>query len=211
MAIVESAHKRIVWSVDFYRGGGGSRCSGGSSSLLITGSRDGFVKLWRVTGSSNVSEDNDDDVEVKELCRWYPACKVGKKVEPVTAVAFAPKAFVFQREGEDTKERDGDWKRKAVLAIGMENGLIELWGVPLLDDDDVDVVPKLLHSVPAADCHIGAIQKLAWKPVWKKGNESEMDVNTEDNGASEKGGFDMTLASCSLDHGVRILRVVGPN
>ena len=50
----DSAHKRIVWSVNF--------CPR-RPNVLASGSRDGLVKLWQV------SEVSDGSLEIKELLR----------------------------------------------------------------------------------------------------------------------------------------------
>jgi len=136
-AIVESAHKRIIWSCEF--------CSV-DSSLLATGSRDGFVKIWRI------SED-DSGVMVSEVCRFEPTCKGKKKVEPITALSFAPKTLHMMKDGEICKH--------TILAIGMESGLIELWIIPLEGENRI---PCLAHSIPVQDCHIDVVKKLAWRP-----------------------------------------------
>ncbi len=155
---VESVHKRIVWSLDF--------CPS-HPSLLCTGSRDGFIKLWNV-GDSN------DQVSIKELCRWEPHCKTSKKVEPITAIAFAPVSL----------------QSLAILAIGLENGLIEIWGIPFDTNESFEALH--LYSIPTAQCHIESVKKLAWQPIAKVANSSQ---------------WDCTLASCSIDHGVRIHRI----
>ena len=62
MHCVESAHKRIIWSVQFSK-----------TNMLASGSRDGFVKIWTIT--------ND------KLQEKY---KVELKVS-VTALSFAPR------------------------------------------------------------------------------------------------------------------------
>ena len=157
--MVESAHKRIVWSLDF--------CPH-DPSIICTGSRDGFLKLWHIS-------DSLDEVSINELIRWEPSNKGNKKVEPITAVAFAPTMF----------------ESFAVLAIGLESGRIEIWGIPL-DLKDSKISCQLLHLVPLADCHIEAVKKLAWQPPQINRNSSNI--------------WDCTLASCSADHGVRIYR-----
>ena len=48
---VDSAHKRIIWSVDF--------CPA-DPSLLVTGARDGFAKIWEI----NV---NEEETELREI------------------------------------------------------------------------------------------------------------------------------------------------
>jgi WD40 repeat protein len=45
-AATDSAHKRIVWSVHY---------SPSNSNILASASRDGFVKVWRVTESGDDS------------------------------------------------------------------------------------------------------------------------------------------------------------
>mmetsp|Transcript_29001 Transcript_29001/g.43767 ORF Transcript_29001/g.43767 Transcript_29001/m.43767 type:complete len:175 (-) Transcript_29001:2586-3110(-) len=57
-AAVDSAHKRIVWSVDF--------CPL-DPTLLASGARDGAVRVWKIV--SQEKEEEDDEVEVKEVCR----------------------------------------------------------------------------------------------------------------------------------------------
>lgn len=165
--IVESSHKRIVWSVDFCQV---------DSTVLATGSRDGLVKIWKVAEEPS---GDDGEVVVKELLHFEPVCKGDKKVEPITAIAFAPKNILIECNGEQVDH--------AILAIGMECGLIEIWAVPL-DTKGGECIATFLYSIPVQDCHIGVVKKLAWRPLQK--NES-----------------DMTLASCSTDHGVRIYNV----
>lgn len=172
-SIVESAHKRIVWSIDF--------CPQ-DSTLLASGSRDGFVKLWHIDDNST---DETVAVKVSEIYRWQPGMQNdGSKAEPVTAVAFAPKTF-----NHDSNQGDSTVATESyIMAIGYESGLIELWAIsPPTEDSETDVSVHLLHSVPHNSCHIDAVKKLVWKP--KSAEES------------------LTLASCSTDHGVRIYRV----
>jgi elongator complex protein 2 len=142
-AIVESAHKRIIWSCEF--------CPV-DSSLIATGSRDGYVKLWRI------SED-ESGVIVSEICRFEPASKGTKKVEPITALAFAPKIIHNVNNGEVIQH--------TILAIGMESGLIELWTIPL---DGEEITPVLAHSIPVQDCHIDVVKKIAWRPMNNDGD-----------------------------------------
>jgi WD40 repeat protein len=168
-AIVESAHKRIIWSADF--------CIV-ESSILATGSRDGNIKIWRIVDEEAGDENNG--IAIKELFRFEPLSKGVKKVEPVTATAFAPTSISIQCGNELV--------RHGILAIGMECGLIEIWAVPLGESLNMECTPRLLHSIPVQECHIGVVKKLAWRPLQK--NESYL-----------------TLASCSTDHGVRIYRV----
>lgn len=58
VAAVDSAHKRIVWSSHF--------CPQ-DQSLLATGSRDGFVKIWRLEENKNT--EGEVDVIINECFR----------------------------------------------------------------------------------------------------------------------------------------------
>ncbi|XP_076912812.1 elongator complex protein 2-like [Bidens hawaiensis] len=73
-----------------------------------------------------------------------------------------------------------------VLAIGMETGLIELWGLSLNKSE-----PKsnLLIQFDPFMCHVSSVNRLAWR-------------NTENDESN-----DMQLASCGADHCVRIFKV----
>jgi len=171
-AIVESAHKRIIWSTDF--------CPI-DATILATGSRDGFVKIWRVQEEPSSTEAGKNEVAIKEIFRFQPVCKQNKKVEPVTAVAFAHQAL-------DLVNGNGPQKtvKHAILAVGVESGLIETWAVPLNEAECSS--PTMLHSIPLQDCHLGVVKKLAWRP-------------------SQRHESKLTLASCGTDHGIRMFDI----
>lgn len=151
-AAIESAHKRIVWSVHF--------CPF-DSTLLATGSRDGSIKIWSVASKA------DNGVTATAVHTFESSCRAvgGKKAEAVTAVSFAP---VAGKEG-------------AILAVGLENGLIEIWGVG-------DEESRLLHAIEPASCHFATVTKLCWRPI-------------RDAASSE-----LILASASIDHGCRLYK-----
>ncbi len=132
-------------------------------------------KLWNVRDSGDSS--NNDQVEVKEMHRWEPSTKkiTSSKVEPITAVAFAPTKLNLS---------------SIVLAVSLENGLIEIWSIPI-DINHAKTHSALLHLVPMTDCHISSVKKRWWKPASKDEESAEH--------------WDCTLlASCSTDHEVRI-------
>ena len=133
--------------------------------------------MWSVRDSSSYN----CQVNVKELHKWEPARKkVTSKVEPITAVAFAPIMTLNESS--------------MVLAVGLENGLIEMWSIAL-DMNNIKTQSNLLHLVPTSDCHISSVKRLSWKPT-----------NEESDEKNEK-YWDCTLASCSTDHGVRLFRI----
>ena len=168
-AIVESAHKRIIWSTDF--------CPV-DATILATGSRDGFVKIWRLQEEAS-SLTAASDVAIKEIYSFQPVCKAEKKVEPITAVAFAPQGIAMNINGKTV--------RHGILAVGVESGLIEIWAVPLIEGESNNAA--ILHSIPIQDCHLGVVKKLAWRP------------------AQEENKSVLTLASCGSDNGVRFFSI----
>uniref|UniRef100_A0A7S2LPJ7 Elongator complex protein 2 n=1 Tax=Leptocylindrus danicus TaxID=163516 RepID=A0A7S2LPJ7_9STRA len=174
VAAVDSAHKRIVWSSHF--------CPH-DRSLLATGSRDGFVKIWRIEENKNA--ENEIDVTINECFRFEPAYKSGK-TEAVTAVSFAPKLV------------DNNSVPEALLAIGLECGTLQIWSIPLSNvGSEFSSKPYLFHCFPIVDCHAATVRRLAWKPVNEKIQDGSMSTES----------LNFVLASCSLDHGVRIFEV----
>lgn len=130
----ESAHKRICWSVHF--------CPF-DAQHLVSGSRDGCVKLWTLNDS--------DGMEAREVCSFAPSFARMDKPDAVTALAFAPTSLP---------------ENVALLSVGLESGRIEFWGVPLNGG-----MPQLLPvNLQPAQCHIATITKLAWRPLGTKNN-----------------------------------------
>ena len=147
---VDSAHKRILWSVHF--------CPH-DPTLLASGSRDGSVKIWRVVETGKCTE-------VQQLLSFVSSLQCNAKAESVTALAFCP----VQTTTGDT-----------ILAVGLECGLMELWG---LSKDRKTC--KLVQAFDSHLCHIDTITKLAWRP---------------------KSEGKQILASCSTDHGCRLFEI----
>lgn len=168
---VNSSHKRIVWSVHY--------CPY-DPTILASGSRDGTVKLWKI---SERLVEGDQDTHVKEYCKFIPTLQGGTNVEcenkpqAVTSLAFSPSMLFGMSRG--------------ILAIGLENGLIQLWSVSLTQSVDGNSAEPtvLVNAFDPQLCHIGAIKKLAWQP--------SRDDNDEP----------LVLASCASDNGCRVFRV----
>lgn len=167
---VNSSHKRIVWSVHF--------CPF-NPSILASGSRDGTVKLWKILEGA---VEADQATSVKEYLKFVPTLHAGTngvskgKPEAVTSLAFSPSTMFGTSKG--------------ILAIGLENGLIQLWSVPIsYSDDNPPEPPSLAKAFGPQLCHIGAIKKLAWRP------------SRDDDGGP------LVLASCASDNGCRIFSV----
>ena len=112
---------------------------------------------------------------MSEVFNFGPVTKASNgKAESVTSLAFAPSNI----------------NGKAILALGLDTGIIELWKIPIeiLEGES----PELVKCFEPELCHIATVTKLAWRP-----NKSS------DAGADGK----MILASCSSDHGCRIFEI----
>ncbi|KAI0523220.1 hypothetical protein KFK09_005614 [Dendrobium nobile] len=127
---------------------------------FATGSRDKTVKIWGV--------DNSTSSSVKQIAS-LPNFK-----DSVTALSWL---------GRDRSSNTG------ILAVGMDEGLIELWNV------SGGVNPLLpIHAVVALRfdpylCHVSMVHRLAWS------SDDARDSKT------------MQLASCGGDHCVRVFEV----
>jgi WD40 repeat protein len=116
---------------------------------------------------------------MEETLSFSPASLASNgKPESVTSISFAPKPI-----SENT----------TILAAGLENGMIELWQVPVNGQSDV---LKLACLFPPELCHIASITKLAWRPL----GPSAPTANAQDENK-------LVLASCSMDHGCRIFNI----
>jgi elongator complex protein 2 len=158
---VDVAHKRIVWGAHF--------CPF-DSTVFATCSRDGSIKIWKLSEAA----ENNQKTSLEEIHLFSPKSMANNgKPEAVTSVAFAPTAL----QNTDVAT--------AVLAVGLETGVIELWLVQLNGPCDS---PAVAMVFPPEHCHIAAVTKLAWRP-------------------NRLGEDKMVLASCSMDHGCRIFEV----
>ncbi|KAM0015317.1 putative transcription factor WD40-like family [Helianthus debilis subsp. tardiflorus] len=135
-----------------------------SGHQFATGSRDKTVKIWEV----------QKEKSCVQLLTTLPAFK-----SSVTALSWG---------GSHHQNDDG------VVAVGMETGLIELWGLSLnkYEHDSSFLGPKahVLIQFDPFMCHVSSVNRLAWR-------------NAETNDESD----DMQLASCGADHCVRIFKV----
>ena len=167
-AAKDTAHKRIIWCVHF--------CPY-DSSILASGSRDGNIKIWKVTEASD-----GVTVSMDQIFSFAPATlSPAKKPDAVTALAFAPLPL--------------PQSKSALLALGFECGLMELWSIPTtpVDNSASELAPKLLHCFAPNLCHVATVSKLAWRPLRSDSNEK------------------LVLASASADRGCRIFDIVPAN
>lgn len=90
--------------------------------------------------------------------------------------------------GLDCKSNDG------LLAVGMENGLIELWSLSVKRSEDgvaADAVAAaLVVRLDPLMCHVSSVNRLAWR-----------------NRRNEDSSSSIQLASCGVDQCVRVFEV----
>lgn len=144
--------------------------------FFATASRDKSVKIWTV----------DDDVGGGCVAKQSGVLPMFRS--SVTAVAWAPCTT-------------GD---SYLLAIGMEDGLLEIWkGKPVWGKSEDE--RKAAHAVAFEStclfrldkhlCHVASVNRLAWSS-WRGLCEAGVDNSS----TSEH----MQLASCGADHAVRV-------
>ena len=177
---MDSAHRRIVWSVHF--------CPY-ESQMFASASRDGCIKVWYIQDDPT----SPTSVKVTEVVHFSPSFERGGKPDAVTAISFAPVS----------------WSNQAVLAVGLESGRIELWCVPYetrLSGIVSSGAPNLWSGLHPSLCHCDTVTKLAWRPIRVNAedpNASAVDVN-------DKVSNVLFLASVSMDHGCRIFEIEFP-
>ncbi|KAL1568382.1 Elongator subunit elp2 [Salvia divinorum] len=84
-------------------------------------------------------------------------------------------------------------KNRGLLAVGMENGLVELWTLSSTRNNDGDVAATTATLSVRFDpflCHVSAVHRLRWRSA-KKSDDSRS----------------VQLASCGADHCVRLFQV----
>lgn len=90
----------------------------------------------------------------------------------------------------------GNNRNNGLLAVGMENGLIELWSLSINRTNDGNIGVPAATAAPFAQldpvmCHVSAVNRLAWRNPGKSDEECSS----------------LQLASCGADHCVRLFDV----
>ncbi|CAI0447251.1 unnamed protein product [Linum tenue] len=131
---------------------------------FATGSRDKTVKIWTVVDSK--------DPWVKQIAT------LPQFSSSVTAVSW----FGIDRQRDH-----------GLVAVGMENGLIELWSITVrrnIDSGGSSASAALAIRLDPTMCHVSPVNRLSWRSREK----------SEDSRSVQ-------LASCGADHCVRIFEV----
>lgn len=102
-----------------------------------------------------------------------------------TLPQFSSSVMALSWIGLDRRSNDG------LLAVGMENGLIELWNLSVKRSDAgvAGAVASLVVRLDPLMCHVSAVNRLAWR-----------NCKNEDSGS-------LQLASCGADQCVRVFEV----
>lgn len=130
---------------------------------FATGSRDKTVKIWAIEKESS---------SAKHL---------------MTLPQFNSSVTALSWVGLHRQLNDG------FLAVGMENGLIEMWSISIKRNEDCTVfapTAALILRVDPFMCHVSAVHRLAWRYSEKS-----------------EGSRSMQLGSCGADHCVRVFEV----
>lgn len=105
-------------------------------------------------------------------------------VKQILTLPFASSVTAVAWTGLDCKENTG------CIAVGMENGLIELWNIKIARTEEGTTTAKAVLALRLEPfmCHVSAVNRLVWKP----------------NEKSETPQSLLRLASCGDDNCVRV-------
>jgi len=151
---------------------------------LASGSRDGCIKIWNIENTAHNAGSDESGLQVSLVFTFAPLhCTLDGKPDAVTALSFCPRSL------------NEESRLAAVLAVGLESGRIELWKIPVAvtGSENADRPEILLSLNASSECHAATVTRLAWRP------------HPSSSTNSRKYEF---LASCSMDHGCRVFRVV---
>lgn len=150
------------------------------SHVFATGSRDRTVKIWKI------EENGESGTRVNEFS------VLPQFSSSVTALSWSPQNNF----------------REDLLAVGMENGLIEIWKIEpglrnMVDDREhfVSVKGSRMVQLDIYLCHVATVHRLVWN--WKETSKSDKTISINNSSSASV----LQLASCGADHTVRIFNV----
>ena len=182
--IMKNAHKRIIWD----------SCWTSDSNILITGSRDGTCKIWKLTHdlADKASPSSSNTAYLSCMFKFSPFDGVS-----VQALDIHPQKFYDQIS--DTN----NW----LLAIGAESGSVVVFKLSIKSNfDETTPIPKS-SDTELADCsnninvveickssqhfsHGSSVQRIRWK--------FNLVQNTSNNYSFVSCGDDFTLRIFSV-------------
>lgn len=151
------------------------------SKHIVTASRDGTCKVWRVIVPSTDSTVEGGGQGYDLLCIHTFTPFAGAAVTAVDISRFNPVPV--------SDLLSGAW----LLVLGAENGDMQVRSVSCLDSSAQEVTEQLLLTVPDAHAHGATVRRIRWRP-------------TPSATASVVRSLD--FASCGEDKTVRVHRIV---
>ncbi|OAE19684.1 hypothetical protein AXG93_1847s1490 [Marchantia polymorpha subsp. ruderalis] len=167
-------------------------------SFFATGSRDKIVKIWSV-------QDTETGVQVQNIITLPPF------KSSVTALAWGPKL---------------PQQKAYLLAVGMEDGSVELWQGSLrqASESDFNIVAgdgttslwklemSILEKFDKFLCHVATVHRLTWRAHLsghERSTSPEIKSTLGDSSRSEQRVDEvLQLASCGADHSIRLYNVI---
>ncbi|KAL9642376.1 hypothetical protein ABK040_007373 [Willaertia magna] len=157
-------HERIIWDVSFTF----------DDKFIATGSRDHFIKIFKVPGLDERFEKHEQQLECIQ--------SIDMK-QPVTSIHFVSLQLVkeFKEYFNESVELN------YLLAVGLEDGSIYLFkGVKNDSNDSTVITWKCICELNKNECHDAAIRRFKFRMNSLNGGNQSLE-----------------LLSCSLDHSVR--------
>lgn len=130
-----AAHKRIIWDCS-WAAATGPETSGGDEQFLVTGSRDGACKVWRVRGRGD-----DRLVCMHSFVPFGGAAVMALHCRPLC--------------GSTTL---------TTLAVGCEDGNISVWQIRV-SSDGVSVSAEAVAAASNHIAHGASVKRLRWSPT----------------------------------------------
>ncbi len=146
---------------------------------LVTVSRDGTLKLWRVPLSTPSSSSSSTPSGSPGQLECLLTCSPGGGTA-LTSVDLLP----------------WTWRGVCLAAVGAEDGAVLLAAISTESDDSCNL--RVVGRVPEEFCHGRAVNRLRWAPT----PESEVQEGEQQR---ER---ELLLASASDDHTARVFRVI---
>ncbi|PON34199.1 Guanine nucleotide-binding protein, beta subunit [Parasponia andersonii] len=181
--------------------------------LLLTVSRDRQFSVFAIkgTGTEEISHQlvarQEAHKRIIWACSWNPhgyefATGSRDKTVKIWAVENQSVKLLITLPPFKTSVTALSWvglgndRNNGLLAVGMENGLIELWSLSINRTDDGNAEVPTATASPFAQlhpimCHVSAVNRLSW-------------MNRE---KSDEECSSLQLASCGADHCVRVFDV----
>ncbi|GLI63733.1 hypothetical protein VaNZ11_006797 [Volvox africanus] len=205
---VKNAHGRLIWSVSWSL----------DEQLIATASRDDTVKVWRMGGAVGGGGCGGGDEGSRAAAPPSLALTLPQFSCAATATAFAPRLPASSPVSTSSCS-SVTVKLQYVLAVGLENGSVQVWHLVATVGDSVAaqgpsdmLVASCLWTACDPWRHVAAVRRLRWRgapgtaTAVPEGDESKTVGSAT---AGVEGDGMLQLASGSDDHSVRVFTLRG--